>query len=68
MSIQDVTSGYNIIGHVVTAAALSEAISSVTVWVIQTFGHVDVPVSIGQAFSVIGVVGASVLLKKIGAQ
>lgn len=61
------SSGDNIIGHVVSAAVLGDGLSSMAVWSIQTFAHVDPPAAVSQGITAICMVVASYVMKKLAA-
>lgn len=58
-------SGDNMVGHVLTAATLGGGLSSIFVWLIQTFGHVDPPAAVAQGITAISMVIASLIMRKV---
>jgi hypothetical protein len=62
--VQNVSSGGNTIGHVVTAATLGDGLSSVLVWGLQS-AHLDPPAAVSQGITAISMVIASYLMQKL---
>lgn len=69
MALQDVAqrvaSGDNVVSHVVTAGAFGGALSGVAVWILQLC-HLDPPASVDQSLTIICIVAASVIMKRLG--
>lgn len=66
VNLNDIASGSgNVVGHTVTAAVLGDGLSSVVVWGVQTFGHVDIPAAVSQNFTAVCMVFASWIMSKV---
>lgn len=64
-AINNILSGDNLTGHVITCAALGDGLSSLIVWSLQTFGHADVPAAVSTGIASICMFVASMLIQKL---
>jgi len=63
-AVNNVASGDNVVGHVVTAAMLGDGLSSVAVWALQV-SNLAPPASVSQGITAICIVVASWIMQKV---